>query len=221
MATLLRSTSIIPPPQDPNGTELREITFQGPPVQTTQDPFANLLVVVYPDHSLAVATTKENEHLIIGKGETGEAEDNNTDEEPSFPQSLLHGASPSAMYMRLARYYSNPMRTRRRKFLISLLLSDILYCLLLLSATRDFSLFTVLLICIVLVDLLGIVGASRDSLAILTTFIILSSASVIAQSIMAFSPLFILRILVVLMAFRVRGELMLQSQLFPSSAANL
>ena len=94
---------------------------------------------------------------------------------------------------------------------ISLLLSDILYCLLLLSATRDFSLFTVLLICIVLVDLLGIVGASRDSLAILTTFIILSSASVIAQSIMAFSPLFILRILVVLMAFRVRGELMLQS----------
>jgi hypothetical protein len=125
MATLLRSTSMSLP-QESN--ELREITFQGPHVQTTQDPYASLLVVVYPDHTLAVATTKENENLIFGKEEVEEADDNNIDEEPSFQHSLLHSANPSTMYMRLARYYSNPMRTRRRKFLVSFIILSLILC---------------------------------------------------------------------------------------------
>jgi len=190
----------------------------------TVDPFSSLLVISNPDSSLAVASLPEHEQYVIGKDNLYDNnarllpldEDNNMGDQPLV---LLEGNDSSnspRVYVRLGRYYSNPMRTRRRKFLISLLLSDILYCLLLLSATHEFSLITVLLIAIVLIDLLGIGGASRDSLPVLTTFIVFSSASVIAQSIMAFSPLFILRILVVLMAFRVRGELMLQAQLFPS-----
>jgi len=208
-----RIESAPPLPEAPPAAPATIATPLPPPVNTAEH-FASLLIIVNPDSSLGVATTPDNEYLVLGKGT--DALPVGDDGMIERPYTVENESSPR-VYVRLARdYYSNPMRTRRRKFLISLLLSDILYCLLLLSATREFTLFTVLLICIVLIDLLGIVGASRDHLAILTTFIIFSSASVIAQSIMAFSPLFILRILVVLMAFRVRGELMLQSQLFPS-----
>jgi hypothetical protein len=115
MATLLQPITS-PPSQDP--TEHSAITFQGPQAPTTTDPYAGILVVVYPDHSLAIATTKENEELVIGNGE-GEVEENNTDEELSIQHPLFQTHPPSTMYMRLARYYSNPMRTRRRKFLLS------------------------------------------------------------------------------------------------------
>lgn len=103
---------------DPSGQ--RTYVFQRPaaPATTTNDP--NLIVVVYPDHTLAVGTTKENEQLLLGR--EGETEDNsNMDEEVTFQHPLLQpSTNASTMYMRLARYYSNPMRTRRRKFLISL-----------------------------------------------------------------------------------------------------
>ena len=99
-------------------------TFQGPQAPTTEDPHSGLLVVVYPDHTLAVATTKDNEHLVAGRAEV--EEDGNTDEEASFQHPLLQ-TNPSTMYMRLARYYSNPMRTRRRKFLVSLFITYYTY----------------------------------------------------------------------------------------------
>lgn len=96
-----------------------EITFQGPEVSTTNEPEqpAGLLVVIYPDRSLAVATTKENEELVIGK--VVEEQEEQLPEEETASRFPFLSTNPSTMYMRLARYYSNPMRTRRRKFLVS------------------------------------------------------------------------------------------------------
>jgi len=108
------------------------------------------------------------------------------------------------------RYYSNAIRERRKKFLMSLLVADIVYCLLLISTTHALNIILGLLICLVAIDVLGIMGSLKDNVKLLTAFIVLSTASLIAQSVISFSPLFILRLLIVVMAFRVRSELLTQ-----------
>lgn len=107
------SLPLLPPPPPPLPSTT-SISTQ------TNDPFSSVLVILNPDHSLSIATTKENEEAILGAPEIVEESGGESMEEDFMLHPLMpHTNNPSGMYMRLARYYSNPMRTRRRKFLIS------------------------------------------------------------------------------------------------------
>eukprot|EP01111_Echinosteliopsis_oligospora_P013830 TRINITY_DN5062_c0_g1_i1.p1 TRINITY_DN5062_c0_g1~~TRINITY_DN5062_c0_g1_i1.p1 ORF type:complete len:207 (-),score=38.12 TRINITY_DN5062_c0_g1_i1:13-633(-) len=192
--------------QDLSEKSDKDISIDIASSSSSTNPPPSILVVRQPSGKLSVAATPEGEEKYYQLKET-DYDPNNIQIEVYEDNNAL---SPTTRYFINGNsYQDDAMRIRRRKFLISLLASDILYCLLLLSTRREFAVDVVLLIGIVLVDILGIIGTTKDHLNMLTAFIMLSSVSIVAQSVLTFSPWFVLRILVVLMAFRVRGELIL------------
>eukprot|EP01112_Ceratiomyxa_fruticulosa_P005837 TRINITY_DN1667_c0_g1_i4.p1 TRINITY_DN1667_c0_g1~~TRINITY_DN1667_c0_g1_i4.p1 ORF type:complete len:226 (+),score=36.23 TRINITY_DN1667_c0_g1_i4:340-1017(+) len=96
---------------------------------------------------------------------------------------------------------------RRKKFFISLLFGNMIYSILLIILEHSLSPLT-LMLCIVLIsDMVGVYAVSKGRLRLLSAFILVDCATIVCQSVLSFSPLFVLRLLVVLIAFRVRNEM--------------
>jgi len=174
------------------------------------------MLLIMPDGKFKLGLCSKEDNLI----ETPHAIDENEEEEDSVNRRLLEAYgqalynSPTQWDFEIGIHTSSlPYRPnelgyiRRKKFFISLLFGNMLYSILLIILERSLSPMS-LMMCIVLVsDIVGVYAVTKGKLKLLSAFILVDCATIVCQSVLNFSPLFVLRLLVVLIAFRVRNEM--------------
>jgi len=105
------------------------------------------------------------------------------------------------------------VHARRKRIFLFMVALDFFYCCLLLFVSftvhsnekkSDYVLFIVFLLVNILVDIIGIFGASANFIWVITSFIILEGITIGLYTFVPFSPLIILRLIIFLLALQVR-----------------
>jgi len=105
------------------------------------------------------------------------------------------------------------VHARRKRIFLFMVALDFFYCCLLLFVSftvhtnekkSDYILFIVFLLVNILVDIIGIFGASANYIWVVTSFIILEGITIGLYTFVPFSPLIILRLIIFLLALQVR-----------------
>jgi len=106
------------------------------------------------------------------------------------------------------------VHARRKRIFLFMVALDFFYCCLLLFVSftvhssnekkSDYILFLVFLLVNILVDIIGIFGASANFIWVVTCFIILEGITIGLYTFVPFSPLIILRLIIFLLALQVR-----------------
>ncbi|GAM16891.1 hypothetical protein SAMD00019534_000660, partial [Acytostelium subglobosum LB1] len=109
---------------------------------------------------------------------------------------------------------------RRKKFLVSLITCEVFYCALLMAQIMHFNSMLLMLILVILSDIMGVYAVSKNKPILLSLFVFLDGLSMFVQIIsQLYSPLFLLRMIVFMIACRVRNDMVLYSSAAPVVSA--
>ncbi|EFA77006.1 hypothetical protein PPL_09758 [Heterostelium album PN500] len=99
---------------------------------------------------------------------------------------------------------------RRKKFLISLITCEIFYSALLMAEVLSFNPAMLMLILVIICNIIGLFSLTRNKTRIFNVFLMFNVLTIIGQILIKmFTPLFLLRLLTLMIGIRVRHEMIL------------